>query len=97
MIGGNTVMSNRRSKKPSRSIQRTASARVRSAGHTRNHDPRLIVAALAAALAVTIALLFWGWLWGAMGLILAIPITATMKVICDHVPSWQPVGRWLGA
>ena len=49
------------------------------------------------ALAVTIALLFWGWLWGAMGLILAIPITATVKVICDHVPSWQPVGRWLGA
>jgi predicted PurR-regulated permease PerM len=49
------------------------------------------------ALAVTIALLFWGWLWGAIGLILAIPITATIKVICDHVEGWQPVGRWLGA
>ena len=49
------------------------------------------------ALAVTVALLFWGWLWGAMGLILAIPITAVVKVICDHVPSWQPVGRWLGS
>jgi predicted PurR-regulated permease PerM len=49
------------------------------------------------ALAVTISLLFWGWLWGAFGLILAIPITATLKVICDHVPDWQPVGRWLGA
>jgi predicted PurR-regulated permease PerM len=49
------------------------------------------------ALAVTIALLFWGWLWGGAGLLLAIPITATIKVICDHVPSWQPVGRWLGA
>ena len=49
------------------------------------------------ALAVTIALLFWGWLWGALGLILAIPITATLKVICDHVPDWQPWGRWLGA
>ncbi len=49
------------------------------------------------ALAVTIALLFWGWLWGAFGLILAIPITATLKVICDHVPNWRPLGRWLGA
>jgi len=49
------------------------------------------------ALAVTIALLFWGWLWGAIGLILAIPITATIKVICDHVEEWQPAGRWLGA
>jgi predicted PurR-regulated permease PerM len=49
------------------------------------------------ALAVTIALLFWGWLWGAVGLILAIPITATIKVICDHVEEWEPAGRWLGA
>jgi predicted PurR-regulated permease PerM len=49
------------------------------------------------ALAVTIALLFWGWLWGAIGLILAIPITATIKVICDHVDGWEPAGRWLGA
>lgn len=48
-------------------------------------------------LAVTISLLFWGWLWGAFGLILAIPITATLKVICDHVPDWQPFGRWLAA
>jgi predicted PurR-regulated permease PerM len=48
------------------------------------------------ALAVTAALLFWGWLWGAIGLILAIPITATMKVICDHSEGWEPVGRWLG-
>lgn len=49
------------------------------------------------AVSVTVALLFWGWLWGALGLLLAIPITATIKVICDHVEGWQPVGRWLGA
>jgi len=48
-------------------------------------------------LAVTLALLLWGWLWGAIGLILAIPITATIKVICDHVEGWEPAGRWLGA
>lgn len=49
------------------------------------------------AVSVTIALLFWGWMWGAIGLLLAIPITATIKVICDHVEAWQPLGRWLGA
>ena len=47
-------------------------------------------------LAVTIALLFWGWLWGGMGLILAIPITAAMKIIFDHVDSLTAWGAWLG-
>jgi predicted PurR-regulated permease PerM len=49
------------------------------------------------ALALTVALLFWGWLWGPMGLILAVPVTAVIKVVCDHVESLQPVGRWLSA
>ena len=47
-------------------------------------------------LAVTIALLFWGWLWGAVGLILAVPITAGMKIIFDHVDALRPYGNWLG-
>ncbi|MBZ5539078.1 MAG: AI-2E family transporter [Acidobacteriia bacterium] len=49
------------------------------------------------AVAITVALLFWGWVWGAMGLVLAIPITATLRVICDHTESWKPIGRWLSA
>src|SRR2546425_743893 len=49
------------------------------------------------AVAITLSLLFWGWIWGAMGLILAIPITATLRVICDHTDSWKPIGRWLSA
>ena len=49
------------------------------------------------AVAITIALLFWGWVWGGMGLILAIPLTATLRVICDHTESWRPIGRWLSA
>lgn len=48
-------------------------------------------------LAVTIALLFWAWLWGAIGLVLAIPITAGMKIIFDHVEALRPIGAWLGA
>lgn len=49
------------------------------------------------AVALTISLLFWGWMWGAFGLLLAIPITAAVKVICDHVEPWRPLGQWLGA
>jgi predicted PurR-regulated permease PerM len=49
------------------------------------------------AVAITIALLFWGWVWGGMGLLLAIPITASLRVICDHTESWKPIGRWLSA
>lgn len=47
-------------------------------------------------LAVTIALLLWGWLWGATGLILAVPITAAMKIIFDNVDSLRAYGAWLG-
>ena len=47
-------------------------------------------------LAVTISLLFWAFLWGAIGLLLAIPITAAMKIIFDHVESLKPYGAWLG-
>jgi predicted PurR-regulated permease PerM len=44
---------------------------------------------------VTVALLVWGWIWGAMGLILAIPITGAMKIIFDHVESLRPFGAWM--
>jgi predicted PurR-regulated permease PerM len=45
---------------------------------------------------VTVSLMFWGWLWGAMGLLLAIPITAAMKAIFDNVPEWRRYGRLMG-
>jgi len=47
-------------------------------------------------LAVTISLLFWGWLWGAMGLILAVPIMGACKIICEHIERLRPYGAWLG-
>jgi len=49
------------------------------------------------AVAITVSLLFWGWVWGGMGLILAIPLTAALRVICDHTESWKPFARWLSA
>jgi predicted PurR-regulated permease PerM len=47
-------------------------------------------------LAVTIALLFWGWLWGAMGLLLAVPLTGALKIICDNIGRLRPYGAWMG-
>lgn len=47
-------------------------------------------------LAVSLSLLFWSWIWGAPGLILAIPILGAAKIVCDHIDSLQPVGCWLG-
>jgi predicted PurR-regulated permease PerM len=47
-------------------------------------------------LVVTVALMFWGAIWGGLGLILAIPITAAIKAVCDNVESLQPYGRLLG-
>jgi predicted PurR-regulated permease PerM len=47
-------------------------------------------------LLVTISLLIWGFIWGAMGLILAVPIMAAIKIVCDHVTSLRPIGEWMG-
>lgn len=46
--------------------------------------------------AAVIGLLLWGWMWGAMGLVLAIPIMAGLKIICDHVKPLKPYAVWLG-
>jgi predicted PurR-regulated permease PerM len=48
------------------------------------------------ALAVTIAMMFWGWLWGGIGLVLAVPITAALKAICDNIEALRPYGSLLG-
>jgi predicted PurR-regulated permease PerM len=47
-------------------------------------------------LAVVLSLLFWFWIWGAMGLILAVPIVGAAKIVCDYVDSLRGLGAWLG-
>ncbi len=47
-------------------------------------------------LLVTIALLIWGWIWGALGLVLAVPIMGVIKIVCDHVTSLRRFGEWMG-
>ena len=46
--------------------------------------------------AVFAGLLFWSWVWGIWGLLLAVPMMMVVKVVCDHVEDLQPVGHLLG-
>ena len=48
------------------------------------------------ALTVTVSMMFWGWLWGGIGLVLAVPITAAIKAICDNIDGLRPYGALLG-
>ena len=45
--------------------------------------------------AVFISLLFWGWLWGVWGLLLAIPIIGIVKVVSQHIEEFHPVAELL--
>jgi predicted PurR-regulated permease PerM len=47
-------------------------------------------------LAVTFSLMLWGFLWDAAGLLLAIPMTAAFKAVCDNVKGLRPIGKFLG-
>jgi len=46
--------------------------------------------------AVFAGLLFWSWIWGIWGMLLAVPMMMVLKVICDRVEPLQPVGHLLG-
>jgi predicted PurR-regulated permease PerM len=43
-----------------------------------------------------VSLTFWGWLWGIVGAILAVPIMVVFKIFCDHLEPLAPIGEFLG-
>jgi predicted PurR-regulated permease PerM len=47
-------------------------------------------------LVVTLSLMIWGFLWDAPGLVLAIPLTAGIKAVCDNVKGLRRFGKFLG-
>ena len=50
--------------------------------------PKLIGARVSISpVAATVGILFWGWLWGIVGLLLAVPLTAFIKIAADSHPS----------
>ncbi len=47
-------------------------------------------------IALFAGILFWSWLWGIPGMLLAIPMMVVIKAVCDGVEDLQPIGRMLG-
>lgn len=46
--------------------------------------------------ALFIGLVFWWYIWGVSGAILAVPMMAAIKIACDHIESLAPIGEFLG-
>jgi predicted PurR-regulated permease PerM len=46
--------------------------------------------------AIFVGLLFWSWMWGLWGTVLAVPMLMMLKAICDHVEDLEPIGELLG-
>ena len=44
---------------------------------------------------ILLSLMFWGWMWGIAGIILAVPILAALKIFCSHVEELEPIAEFL--
>ncbi len=46
--------------------------------------------------ALFVGLAFWWWVWGIAGALLAVPLLAAFKILCDHIAVLAPIGEFLG-
>ncbi len=46
---------------------------------------------------ILVSLIFWGWIWGIVGMILAVPLTSAIKIIFEHIDSLKPVASLISA
>jgi predicted PurR-regulated permease PerM len=61
-------------------------------------EPRIIGKGLGLSpLVVFFSLVFWGWLWGIPGMIMAVPLVAVIKIVCQNVPSLRPGAVLMGS
>jgi predicted PurR-regulated permease PerM len=44
---------------------------------------------------ILFSLTFWGWMWGIVGIILAVPILAAFKILCAHIKPMEPLSEFL--
>ncbi len=44
---------------------------------------------------ILLSLIFWGWIWGIVGVILAVPILAAFKIFCAHIEPMEPLAEFL--
>jgi len=52
-------------------------------GYSLNLSPLLIL----------VSLIFWGWLWGVWGMVLAVPLMATVKIVFENLEAMKPIGK----
>jgi predicted PurR-regulated permease PerM len=48
------------------------------------------------SVAVFVSVMFWGWMWGVLGMLLAVPILMIIKTVADHVESLATLSELLG-
>lgn len=48
------------------------------------------------SVAVFVSVMFWGWMWGPLGLVIAVPILMIVKTVADHVESLASISELLG-
>ena len=61
-------------------------------------DPRLMAFSLnLSPLLVLVSLIFWGWLWGIVGMVLAVPLTATIKIFFENIDGLRPIAVLMGS
>jgi predicted PurR-regulated permease PerM len=44
---------------------------------------------------IFLSMLLWGWLWGVIGALMAVPILMTLKIFCDHITALSGVGEFV--
>jgi predicted PurR-regulated permease PerM len=61
-------------------------------------QPKLMATTLnLSPLLVLVALIFWGLLWGPWGMILAIPLTTTIKIVFENIETLKPISLLMSA
>ncbi len=61
-------------------------------------EPRLMGKGLdLSPLVVLLSLLFWGWMWGIVGMLIAVPLTAAIKIACEQLDATRPVAILMGS
>jgi predicted PurR-regulated permease PerM len=46
-------------------------------------------------LAIFISIIFWGWMWGVIGALVAVPLLASFKIICQRIDPLKPIAEFL--
>ncbi|HLP59010.1 MAG TPA: AI-2E family transporter, partial [Candidatus Deferrimicrobium sp.] len=61
-------------------------------------EPRLTGRTLnLSPIVILVSLIFWGYLWGVVGMILSVPLTSAIKITCENIPTLKPIADLISA